>query len=521
MHTFLQRFASSIHGALSGFDRVRFRGTQRLLASLRGLARYLSLHQVLLKDFKPFALQATERIKQAVAAQAQELGRPVVYLPSGQARKEDLARQLAERHHVRQGLVAILSAVEPCLSFTVGPNRAARKLELRCRRTKCLHYYHYWLDPQLGLCHVRLQTWLPFTAFACVNGRDILARQLDAAGCAYVKRDNCFAAVADPEQAQALLQAQVSWDWPALLQRLLTASHPGWASWPAMERPYYWSAEEVEWATDVLFRSRAALAAWMPRFVRHGLEVLGSADVLRFLGRPAPAHGGVHGNFRGEVQTSYRRRAEGVRVRHQVNRNALKLYDKQGTVLRVEAVTNDVRDMKVYRAKEGEPDGPKGWRKLRKGVADLPRRAEISQGCTERYLEALAGVQAPQPLAELTDRVCRRVKWQGRSVRALRPLAAPDWALLQAVSRGEFLLLGFRNRDVRACLYPKAATEEGEVKRRRAAVTRQLRLLRAHGVIHKVAKTHRYQLSDFGRTLITALNAARAADVTRLQAAPY
>src|SRR5262249_27675209 len=99
------------------------------------------------------------------------------------------------------------------------------------------------------------------------------------------------------------------------------------------------------------------------------------------------------------------------------------MYDKQGTVLRVEALTNDPRDLKVYRAKEGEPDGPKAWRRLRKGVADLPRRAEVSQASTQRYLESLASVQAPQRLGELTDRVCRPVAWQGRPVRALAPLA--------------------------------------------------------------------------------------------------
>src|SRR5205823_10452196 len=104
----------------------------------------------------------------------------------------------------------------------------------------CLHYYHYWLDPQLGLCHLRLQTWLPFTAFVCVNGREMLAHSLDQAGVAYVQRDNCLAAVADVAAAQGLLDAQVALDWSAVLQRLLAASHPGWATWPGMDRPSYW-----------------------------------------------------------------------------------------------------------------------------------------------------------------------------------------------------------------------------------------------------------------------------------------
>lgn len=519
MKSFVQRFASCIHGVLSGFDRVRFRGTQRLLANLRGLSRFLSWQHLLLKDFTAFAQEATAAITRQVTAQAKALGRPVVYLNAAHTRKEDVALALAQRYGVREGLIGILSAVELCRTFRVGPNRATKKLELRQQPSKCLHYYHYWLHRELGLCHVRLQTWLPYTAFVCVNGREMLARQFDRAGLAYVQRDNCFTAVADVVQAQALLQAQVQWDWSALLQGLVTASYPHWSQWPGMDRPYYWSAEELEWATDVMFRSRQALASWMPRFVRHGLEVLGSGDIVRFLGRKVPAHGGVDGHFLGEVETNYKERPEGVRVRHRLNRNLVKMYDKQGSVLRVEAVTNDPRDLKVYRAKEGEPDGPKAWRRLRKGVADLPRRTQLSQKATEHYLESLATVEQTQPLGQLTDQVCRRKRWKGRSVRALQPLAAHDLALLQAVGRGEFALNGFRNRELRSLLFAHATTDPAEQKRRSAAVTRQLRLLRAHGVIHKVAKTHRYQLSAFGQTFLTALVAARAADTAKLQAA--
>jgi hypothetical protein len=87
-----------------------------------------------------------------------------------------------------------------------------------------------------GFCHVRLQTWLPYHVCVCSNGRAILARHLDQVGVAYRRRDNCFTAVADRTQAQALADAQVRWDWSARLQRLLTASHPAWRSWPGMDR---------------------------------------------------------------------------------------------------------------------------------------------------------------------------------------------------------------------------------------------------------------------------------------------
>jgi len=94
-------------------------------------------------------------------------------------------------------------------------------------------------------------------------------------------------------------------------------------------------------------------------------------------------------------------------------------------------------------------------------------------------------------------------------VRALNPLAAEDAALLEAVRRHEFLLNGLRNRDLRRLWFGEGSVPAAERRRQSAAVTRKLRLLRGHGLIHKVPKTHRYLVSEAGRKAITALLAAR------------
>src|SRR5262249_44006111 len=154
-----------------------------------------------------------------------------------------------------------------------------------------------------------------------------------------------------------------------------------------------------------------------------------------------------------------------------------------------------IEAIKVFRAKEGDPDGPRSLRRLRKGVADISRRADVSHKATQRYAEALATVEDKTPLKDLADALCQPVSWKGRIARALNPLDPHDAALLQAVSRGEFLLDGFRTRDLRSLLYPKAAASSKEDSRRSAAITRRLRLLRAHGLIQKVPKSHRYQVS--------------------------
>src|SRR3989475_11657488 len=106
-----------------------------------------------------------------------------------------------------------------------------------------------------------------------------------------------------------------------------------------------------------------------------------------------------------------------------------------------------------YRPKEGDPQGELAWRQMRRGIADLHRRAEVSQKALDRYCDALASVDDSATLEELTARIERRTKWNGTSMRALHPFDPGDCALLEAVNRGEFTIHGLRNRDLQRLLY--------------------------------------------------------------------
>ena len=266
-----------------------------------------------------------------------------------------------------------------------------------------------------------------------------------------------------------------------------------------------------------MFRSGAELSRLMPHFIRHSMIGLSCGDVMRFLGRKVNDDGAVHGNFGGEVGTDYVLRPEGARVAFRANRNGVKFYDKQGSVFRVETTINNARDMKSYRAKEGDSTGPKQWLRMKKGVSDLPRRTEVSQKSNERCLEALAAASTDRTVGELTAKVCERTKWKDRPVRALNPLAGDDLRLLRTVGSGVFVLNGFRNRDVRAALYGAESDDGVEAKRRSAAVTRLLCLLRAHGVIKKVHPTNRYQVTTLGRESIAAVTTVHESQPKCLQ----
>ena len=513
MQTFLQQMSSKIKGTLSGLDRVRFRGTIRWLSSLRGMGAYLGTMRILLKDFIDWGQTRTAQIDAATLELAQEAGRPVRYLVSSGLRKETLATDIAHADNITEGLIAVFKCVEPCWSFKVGPNAQTKKLELRYQPSKCSHLYFYMLDHELGLTHLRLQMWAPFSIHVCINGREWLARQLEQSGIGFDQRDNCFVDIENLPRAQELASAQLKTDWSALLDRLVARCHPAHQTMFA-DRPleYYWSAEETEWATDVLFQSPEALASVYPNLLRHAITTFGSPDTLRFLGQ-LPI---VNRRTNREVVSSFKTRPEGTRVKHSINRNSIKMYDKQQTVLRVETTINDPRDLKVFRTKEGDSGGKKSWLRLRKGVADLERRADVSQKSNERYLEGLAAVDHDQPLETTVKAICEPTVFKGRRVRALQPLSPDDGLLLATVIRGEFAINGFRNRDLRPLLFGGKPASPEEVKRQAAKITRLLRLLRGHGLIQKVTKTHRYTLTARGHQTIVSIQAAKRASTEKL-----
>jgi hypothetical protein len=250
------------------------------------------------------------------------------------------------------------------------------------------------------------------------------------------------------------------------------------------------------------------LAKLYPQLVEHSRGTLQATDLLRFMGYRVRQDGNPHASFAGEANTRIKELVEGTCVKHHVLENLLKMYDKFGVVLRLEALLRNLRDFKVWRTRENDPKGPREYLRMRQGVADVAARAEVSQEITARYAESLATVATKTPLGELTKDMTTRTTWNGRPARALNPLAADDLRLLKAVSRGEFQMSGFRNRDLRALLFDEGTP----AKSLSAKVTRLLRLLRAHGLITKIEKSHRYQLTPQGVSKLSAVLAAHRAD---------
>ena len=514
MHQFLQRFGHQVIGHLSGFDRMMFRGSMQRLCPPAGVLLYLYWLKVLLKDFGTYAQDTTTTLCTAIERQAVERDTPMIYLASTAASKEERALAEAAKHQRQSGLIAVLGCVEPCRTVVVrrGDNQ---RLQPRLEDRKCLHYYHYYLDAQFGLMSTRLQSWFPFTMYSGINGREWLAEQMKQANLDYVKVDNCFPYIEDFSQAQALLDAQVHEDWPRLLEQLTARDHPLHGKLLPGHNPSYWSLPVSEWATDMLFRTREDLAERYPLFVRHALETMHGGDAMRFLGYKVPATGRVHGQFQGEVLIDRKRRQEGTRLKFQVKTNSAKMYDKHSN-LRLESTINNPREFTCERAVPGEDEGATSSHRMRKGVVDMVPRAQVCQEINHRQANFLAAAADTESVGTLVEAISGPVPWRGRRSRGLNPLAAGDVQWLAMVARGDFLIHGFRNRDVREAWHGTQTVESATQRRQSAAVTRQLRLLPAHGLICKEARSHRYHMTDQGQRTITAVLAVRRTDTAKL-----
>jgi hypothetical protein len=389
-------------------------------------------------------------------------------------------------------------------------NAQTKQLDLVYRPRKCLFVYHYYQDRAFGFTNARIQSWFPFPVQICVNGHEWLARRMDEAGLAYARQENSFTGLDDPCQAQKLMDQMLQVNWPQSLDEIAARLNPAHDKMLGPHWKYYWTAHQKQWSTDVIFRQAKELAALYPALTWGAITTFSAREVLRFLGKQLQVP------FTGEATSHYVARPDGICVKHRVNANSIKMYDKAGSIVRVETTINTPGNIKAYRPREGDPNGKKEWHPLRKGIADLHRRAQVSQRANERYLEAIADFDTDATLAQLLTPLCRRVKRNRQTVRGLRPWSKDDHTLIAAVNRPEYLLAGLRNRDLAVELSPN---EQSALQQRRAAsakISYRIRLLRAHGLIAKLPNSRSYRITSKGRHIATALLLAQNATIKQL-----
>ena len=494
---FAAKFTSLIVAVLSCFDRVIFKGHLPISngPALEGFVDHVL--KIRRCDFMAFAERQSETLVDRARRAAEEAGVEYRFL-KGSHRKDKLVDAiLRQRSDLVEGLIAVFCCMECCPSFKLVYGQGRPRLVDARRQQRVL--YSYFLDPQLGLIYIRLTTWFPFTAQVYVNGHSWLEKQLLRQRLGFNLQDNAFTALDDPRAAQELADSFADQNWTKILNRLVRQVNPLLRQPWFRSLSYYWVVDQAEFATDLIFTSREALAGLYPRLLDHAVVNFSAKDILSFLGRR------FHPRFDGEVLTDCQKgRWPGARIKHRVKNNWLKMYDKFGWVLRIETVINDPHEFRVRRLRTREGRRVMIWCPMNKGVINLYRYREVALAANRRYLDALAVVDDPAPAYRQVEELTEPVVVSGRSHAGFNPASPTDVSLFRAVLNGEYLLRGFRNAEIREALYG-SIEDAGQRRLQSHAVGRMLKRLHVRGLIVKVPRSHRWNVSGKGHQVLGAV----------------
>lgn len=498
-----ERHAKKIAGVLSCYDRVIVQGTLPVFCYADGMTAYLSKRRIRIFDFTQFAKPLTDAIKANAEEVAAANGLTIDYVRKKDFRKEDRVKEVLRRRGAHPGLVWIFSALEPCTTYQPWRDKKSGRTYLRPDDGKCLHYYFYFIDAELGLCYVRVPTWCPFRLQFYCNGHNWLARQLERKQIDCTLLDNAFSAIADWEAAQ---QISDSWNPSELHRRLDEFAERYCPIVRQIEESYHWSVDEAEYATDIVFRHQADLQAIYGNLIRTAIHTVKPDDIATFLGKK------LNGNCQHEMGNRYNVRIEGTRVRHSMGMASIKMYDKFGQILRIETTAKDVSFFKHYREVE-QRNGVSVMKfaPVKKTIYSLGPLRELMGAANRRYLEFLSAIDDPSGGVDKLNRISRTVHEGARSYRGFNFFDQDDEALFVALARGEFNISGLQNKTLRK-RFPQYTS---------AQISRTLRRLRVHGLIKKARHCYKYYLTGLGKKVVAlGLKLKQAVIVPQLAGAP-
>jgi hypothetical protein len=481
-----EKYAAEMVGVLNCYDRVIIRGNLQPLCYAQGMTKYLYEHQIRIFSYGQFAVSLRDEIRQRAEAIAAENQVEIEFIRKSQAfRKEDRIQAILRKRGLQPGLVHIFAAMERCPAYRPWHDKTKGKTYVKSTSGKCLHYYFYFIDADLGLCYLRVPTWCPFGLQFYFNGHNWLANQLVQHEIAFEQRDNAFVQIADFERANQLAAQFKMENLQAKLDQLAQAYCPVVTK---LGLQYHWSILQAEYATDLIFKSVQTLQAFFPLLLTILIQAVQPADIATFLGRK------LHGNYQGEAGSRYNKRWWGRRIKHQLGPVAIKMYDKFNLILRLETSVADVSFFRQYRqVHHRDGSTSRKWAPMKKTIYSLPALQELLQAANQRYLKFISAIETPEVGVAKLHQLAETQTENEHRYKGFNLFAEEDASLFRTLLRGEFFISGFTNK----ALQPLLPTKNS------AQITRLLARLRAHHLIKKVGQRYKYYLTDLGRQVVT------------------
>jgi len=481
-----ERYQSQIAGVLSCYDRIIIQGTIPKWCYAKGMTDYFYEHNIRIFDYPKWAEPWRDAIRENMERIAAENGIEIEFIRSkkNKFRQEKRVKEVLDKRGEGPGLVCILSAMEPCGSYKPWHDKKTHKTYLKPDDGKCLHYYVYFIDPDLGLCYVRVPTWCPFRLQVYCNGHSYLARQLSQRQIEYRVLDNAFGWIADLEQAQKLADHFSV----KMVHRKLDQFADRYC--PVVQQfglSYHWSLDQVEFATDLVFAKQVDLQAIYDRLIRAAIHTVKPDNIATFLGRK------LNGNYQDEMGNRFNTRIEGTRIKHTMGPVSIKMYDKFRLILRIETTVVNVSFFKHYREVEHK-DGTSrlAWAEMKKTIYSLDPLRELLLAANRRYLEFISTIEDDKAGTDKLNKISQPAEENDRNYRGFNFFDPQDEKLFESLGRGEFNISGFQNKDLRQRLRDRNSGQ----------ISRTMKRLRVHGLIKKVGHTYKYYLTALGKQVV-------------------
>jgi len=481
-----ERYRAHLAGMLSCYDRILITGTLPGVCFAGGMTHILFSKGIRIFDYAQFTAPLRDRVRERAAAIAAEAGISIEHIAKRHIRKEEVVARILAVRGTHPGLVHVISAMETCDSYQPWHDKQTGKTFLRPDSGKCLHYYFYFMDAALGLIHLRVPTWCPFRLQFYCNGHSWLARQLTAAGIDFTMADNAFTRIEDWPRAQQLADSFSPDRLHHILDRYADQCCP---VLDVFGQTYHWSITQVEYSTDLVFRSQAILQPLYEQLCRQAVLSVKAEHVATFLGHK------ITPNLAQEIGSQFSTRIEGTCIKHHFGKSTVKMYDKFALVLRLETTSNDVSFFKHHRKVEHR-HGPstRQLAPVKKSIYSLKDLRDILLGCNQRYLAYLSALDDFSAGVRALDRITRPRSINGKSVKPINFFSPIEHNLLRALQRPAFNIAGIRRADLKPLL-----TELSP-----AALSRHIKRMRNLGLVKRIGGTYRYYLTRIGRAAIAA-----------------
>lgn len=388
MKLLTETYQNEISCVLSCFDRLILSGTLPEISYSQGMTRYMYDNGIKIFDYPKFAEPFKEAIRSNAERIAKEHGIEIEFIRKSGVRKESIISEKIEKLGNHPGIVHIISAMESCSTYKPWHDKITGKTFLKSDTSKCLHYYFYFIDEQVGLGYVRVPTWAPFRLQVYINGQNLLASELKQAGIKYSMIDNAFDSLEDAGKTQELSD-KISIE---KLHRKLDEF--AWQFCPVYKDfnlRYHWSVMQAEYATDIVFRKQESLQTIYGELVATAIHTVKPENIATFLGQK------LDPRYQGEVGNNYNVRIEGSRIKHTMGSVSIKMYDKFSKILRIETTSNDISFFKHFR-EVVHRDGTTSHEMapLKKNIYSLSFLADNLKASNRRYLEFISAFDSKE-----------------------------------------------------------------------------------------------------------------------------